>query len=157
MTILAIIVLIILGLLLLLLEFAVVPGVTIAGIGGFLLLAGSVYLAFAQFGMGAGIVTLVFVLTAAPLMVVYFFRSKAGKKMVLETNIDAKVDTTETDNIHPGDVGHTVGRLAPIGKVRINDVTVEGHSTGSFIDHNKPVKVVKVFPGKVIVELIKNE
>lgn len=157
MTILAIIVLIILGLLLLLLEFAVVPGVTIAGIGGFLLLAGSVYLAFAQYGMGAGIITLVFVLTAAPLMVVYFFRSKAGRKMVLETNIDAKVDTSETDNIQPGDTGITIGRLAPMGKVRINDVTMEGQSTGSFIDHNKPIRVLKVYPGKVIVELIKNE
>jgi membrane-bound ClpP family serine protease len=157
MTILAIIVLIVLGLLLLLLEFAVVPGVTIAGIGGFLMLAGSVYLAFAGFGTGAGIVTLVFVLTAAPALVYYFFRSKVGKTMVLDTNIDAKVETFETDNIHPGDTGITLGRLAPLGKVRVNGVSVEAHSTGSFIDHNKPVRILKVYPGKVIVELIKNE
>ncbi len=77
--------------------------------------------------------------------------------MVLETNIDAKVDTSETDNIQPGDTGITIGRLAPMGKVRINDVTMEGQSTGSFIDHNKPIRVLKVYPGKVIVELIKNE
>ena len=42
MTIFAIILLILLGLLLLLIEFVIIPGVTIAGIGGFLLLGTSV-------------------------------------------------------------------------------------------------------------------
>ena len=157
MTILAIIVLILLGLLLLLLEFAVVPGVTIAGIGGFLMLAGSVYLAFAQYGTVAGIITLVIVLTASPALIVYFFKSKSGKKMILETNIDSKVETYETDNIQVGDVGMTVGRLAPMGKVRVNGVTVEAQSTGSFIDQNRQARVIKVYPGKIIVELIKTE
>jgi membrane-bound ClpP family serine protease len=155
MTIIAIIVLILLGLLLLLLEFAVVPGVTIAGIGGFLMLAGSVYLAFAQYGTGAGFITLLVVLIAAPALIVYFFRSKAGKRMVLETNIDGKVETFETDNIHPGDTGITLGRLAPMGKIKVNGMSVEAQSTGSYIDQNKPVKILKVYPGKVIVELIK--
>lgn len=155
MTILAIIVLILLGLLLLLLEFAVVPGVTIAGIGGFLMLAGSVYMAFAQYGTGAGFATLLFVLIAAPALILYFLRSKAGKKMVLETNIDGKVETFETDDIHPGDTGITLGRLAPMGKIKVNGMSVEAQSTGSYIDQNKPVKILKVYPGKVIVELIK--
>lgn len=154
MTIVAIIVLILLGLLLLLLEFAVIPGVTIAGIGGFLLLAWSVYLSFAQYGTLAGFLTLIFVLIAAPALILFIFRSKAGKKMILETNIDSKVETFETDNIHPGDIGTTVGRLAPMGKVKVNGVTVEAQSVGPFIDHNKTVKVLKVYPGKIIVELI---
>lgn len=154
MTIVAIIVLILLGLLLLLLEFAVIPGVTIAGIGGFLLLAWSVYLSFAQYGTLAGFLTLIFVLLAAPALILFIFRSKAGKKMILETNIDSKVETFETDNIHPGDIGTTVGRLAPMGKVKVNGVTVEAQSVGPFIDHNKTVKVLKVYPGKIIVELI---
>jgi membrane-bound ClpP family serine protease len=157
MTILAIIVLILLGLLLLLLEFAVVPGVTIAGIGGFLLLAYSVYLAFAQYGTFAGFITLVIVLVAAPALIYYLFRSRAGRKMILETNIDAKVDTPETEHILPGDTGVSIGRLAPMGKVRVNGVSVEAQSTGSFIDQNKPVRVLKVYPGKIIVELIKSE
>lgn len=155
MTILAIIVLILLGLLLLMLEFVVVPGVTIAGIGGFLMLAGSVYMAFAQYGTGAGFATLLVVLIAAPALILYFLRSKAGKRMVLETNIDGKVETFETDNIHPGDTGITLGRLAPMGKIKVNGVSVEAQSTGSYIDQNKPVKILKVYPGKVIVELIK--
>lgn len=157
MTLVAIIVLILLGLLLLLLEFAVVPGVTIAGIGGFLMLAGSVWLAFYQYGTFAGIVTLTVVLISAPAIIYYFFRSKAGKKMVLETNIDAKVETFETDYIAEGDEGITIGRLAPSGKVKINGVSVEAHSTGQLIDHNTPVRVLKVMPGKILVEILKTE
>lgn len=156
MTAIAIIVLILLGLLLLLLEFAVVPGVTIAGIGGFLLLAYSVYIAFAQYGTLAGIITLLVVLISAPALMFYLIKSRVGRKMILETNIEAKVDTFETDNIHPGDIGLTIGRLAPMGKVRVNGVSMEAQSTGSFIDHNKSVKVLKVYPGKIIVELIKS-
>lgn len=157
MTLVAIIVLILLGLLLLLLEFAVVPGVTIAGIGGFLMLAGSVWLAFAEYGTGAGIATLLLVLASAPALIYYFFKSKAGRKMVLETNIDAKVETFETDHISIGDEGVTLGRLAPSGKVKINGVTVEAHSSGQLIDHNTPVKVLRVMPGKILVEILKTE
>ena len=152
MTIVAIILLILLGLLLLLLEFAVIPGVTIAGIGGFLMLAGSVYLAFAEYGTGAGFLTLIVVLTSAPGLIFYFFKSKAGKKMVLKTSIDAKVDTSETDHVSPGDIGITIGRLAPMGKVKINGETVEAQSTGQYIDPQQPVKVLKVQPGRIIVE-----
>src|SRR5690554_2641294 len=58
MTAFTIILLIFLGLLLLLIEFAVIPGVTIAGIGGFILLGLSVYIAFAEYGTGIGFITL---------------------------------------------------------------------------------------------------
>lgn len=154
MTTVAIIVLILLGLFLLLLEFTVIPGVTIAGIGGFLLLAASVYLAFAEHGTLAGIITLLIVVIITPVMFLRFFKSKQGRKMILETNIDAKVDTSETDNIKPGDTGVTIGRLAPMGRVRIHGLSIEAQSTGAYIEQNKPVKVLKVFPGKIIVELI---
>ena len=93
MTILAIILLILLGLLLLLLEFAVIPGVTIAGIGGLALLGGAVYMSFAHYGTLPGIITLAFVLIAAPLLIYRFFRSKSGKVMVLDTLVDERLTT----------------------------------------------------------------
>ncbi len=154
MTILTIIFLILLGLLLLILEFAVIPGVTIAGVGGVIMLIVSIYLAFTKFGTLAGFITLLFVLVSAPLLFYYFFKTKPGKKLVLDTNIDGKVESFDPHSIHPGDEGMTIGRLAPSGKVTVNGITVEARSTGQFIDHHKPVKVVKVLPDKIIVELI---
>lgn len=152
MSLLAIILLIILGLVLLLLEFAVIPGVTIAGIGGFALLAGSVYIAFAEMGKVAGFITLAVVLIISPLMIYYFFKSRAGKKMILDSKIEGKIENTTPGNIQPGDTGITVGRLAPMGKVRINGEVVEAQSSGVFIDHQVEIRVIKTHLNKIIVE-----
>ena len=157
MTILAIVFLILLGLILLILEFAVIPGVTIAGIGGVAMLIGSIYLAFSEYGTLAGFITLLVVLVSAPLLFYHFFRTRAGKKMVLNTKIEGKVATFDHQKIQPGDTGITLGRLAPSGKVKVNGEIADAQSTGSFIDPNKTVKIVKVISNKVFVELIKTE
>jgi membrane-bound ClpP family serine protease len=157
MSLLAIILFILLGLVLLLIEFAVIPGITIAGIGGFLLLIASVYIAFKSYGTVAGLITLTVVLIAAPMMIYYFFKSKSGKKMILESQIAGKVETVNHENIKVGDSGKAIGRLAPSGKVRINGEVVEAQSTGVFIDQQTEVKVVKVLSNKIIVEPLKKE
>ncbi|NQU87569.1 MAG: NfeD family protein [Mariniphaga sp.] len=152
MSIFVIILLIFLGLLLLMIEFAVIPGITIAGIGGFLLLGASVYIAFVEYGSLAGFITLAVVLIAAPLMIYYFFKSRAGKKMTLETKITGKVETFVHEKINIGDIGKTIGRLAPMGKVKINGETIEAKSNGSFIDHNTEIEVLKILANSIIVE-----
>ncbi len=155
MTIFTIILLILLGLLLLLIEFAVIPGITIAGIGGFILLGASVYIAFVKFGNFAGIVTLAIVLIISPIMIYYFFKSKAGKKMVLETQNDGIIENIKKDKIKVGDTGKTIGRLAPMGKIKVNGEVVEAQSTGQFIDQNTEIKILKISLNKIIVEPIK--
>lgn len=157
MTAFAIILLIFLGLLLLLIEFAVIPGVTIAGIGGFILLGISVYIAFVSYGTGIGFLTLTFVLVASPLMIYYFFKSKTGGKMILESFIDGKVDSMDLEKVHVGDTGKTIGRLAPSGKVKVNGEVIEAQSTGGFVDHNTEIKVLKILTNKIIVEPLKNK
>ncbi len=154
MTILIILFLIFLGILLLLLEFAVIPGITIAGIGGVLLLGASIYLAFSTYGIIAGIATTAFVLIAAPVLVLKFFKSRTGKKMVLESEISGRVDEISKELIHEGDEGITIGRLAPTGKVRVNDQTMEGKAVTGFIDQQVPIRVLEVLKTQVIVEPI---
>jgi membrane-bound ClpP family serine protease len=157
MSLLAIVLLIILGLVLLLIEFAVIPGVTIAGIGGFLLLAASVYIAFADMGTVAGFITLTVVLIASPIMVYYFFKSRAGKHMILDSEISGKVENFSHDKLKVGDIGKTIGRLAPMGKIKVNGEVVEAQSTGSFIDHQTEIRIVKIQFNKIIVEQLKEE
>lgn len=154
MTVFAIVLLILLGLVLLLIEFAVIPGVTIAGIGGFLLLGASVYIAFSEYGTGAGLLTLTIVLIAAPLMIYYFFKSKMGNKMILNSKIDGKIKSINNEKIKVGDIGKAIGRLAPMGKVKINGEVIEAQSTGAFIDQNTEIKILKILSNKIIVEPI---
>ena len=53
MTLTAIILLIVLGIFLFLVEFLLVPGVTIAGIAGFILLVGGIWVAYDSLGTPA--------------------------------------------------------------------------------------------------------
>ncbi len=157
MTIFAIVLLIVLGLLLLLIEFAIIPGITIAGIGGFLLLGASVYISFTQYGNFIGFITLALVLIASPVLIYYFFKSKSGKRMILNSKIKGTVDTIETGKIKVGDIGKTIGRLAPMGKIRVNGETVEAQSMGTFIDHNTEIIISKIHSNKIIVEPFNKE
>lgn len=157
MTILAIILLILLGLLLLLIEFAVIPGVTIAGIGGAALLITSVYIAFTGIGKVAGFITLAVVLIASPIMIYYFFKSRTGKKMILESEIDGKIENFNPENLKVGDIGKTIGRLAPMGKIKVNGEVVEAQSTGAFIDHQTEIRIIRIKSNQIIVEPIKKE
>lgn len=154
MTILIILLLISLGILLLLLEFAVIPGFTIFGVGGIALLCYSVYLAFVHYGTFAGIVTVVFLITLIPVLFFKFLKSKAGKKMQLGTKITGVVDVLEKERFKVGDQGKAISRLAPIGKVEINQHIVEGKSTGDFIDDGATVEVVSLQDNKLIVKQI---
>jgi membrane-bound ClpP family serine protease len=91
-------------------------------------------------------------LILAPMMVYYFFKSRLGKKMTLETKIEGKVETFSEGSIKVGDVGRTIGRLAPMGKVRINGETAEAKSNGVYIDPNTEIIVRKVLSNSIIVE-----
>lgn len=75
--------------------------------------------------------------------------------MVLESLVDGKVDSFDTENIRVGDTGKTIGRLAPSGKVRVNNEVVEAQSTGGYIDHNTDIRVLKILTNKIIVEPFK--
>ena len=154
MTILIILLLIALGVILLLLEFAVIPGSTIAGISGVVVLGYSVYLSFNQYGTWAGMVTVFLLITLIPVLFSKFLRSKTGKKMQLDSKITGKVDVLEREHFKVGDQGKSVSRLAPIGKVEINGRTVEGKSTGEFIDDRTMIEIVEIQDNKLIVKQI---
>jgi membrane-bound ClpP family serine protease len=152
MNILTILLLIFLGIVLLLIEFTILPGITIAGIGGILLFAYSIYLAFSIYGPLAGFLTLGFVLIVSPILVVSFFKGKAGKKMTLSAVITGVANQIDPDKIKIGDIGVTVGRLAPMGKIKVNDIVVEAKSTGNFIDPGEKVRIIQIEKSLITVE-----
>lgn len=152
MNILIILFLVFLGLVLLLIEFTILPGITIAGIGGVLLFAYSIYLAFTSYGTLAGFLTLGFVIIVAPLLVIWLFKGRAGKKMVLNTVITGIANEIDESKIKVGDEGVTIGRLAPMGKVKVNNEVVEARSTGTFVDPGVKIRIVQIEKSLITVE-----
>lgn len=152
MNFLVILFLIILGIILLLIEFTILPGITVAGVGGLLLFAYSVYLAFTSYGNLVGFLTLAFVLIASPILVLLLFKGKSGKKMVLNAVVSGVANEINQEKVKIGDIGVTIGRLAPMGKIKVNEEVVEVRSTGTFIDPGVKVRIIHIEKSLITVE-----
>ncbi len=152
MSLTVIILIILLGLFLLILEFFVFPGVTIAGIGGFLFSAGGIYLVYAKYGHVQGNIALVATLIVGIIILVLSFRASTWNRLMLHSNIEGQVTTVQEDKIKAGDEGIAVTRLNPIGKVRVNNELIEGRCPGHFVDENTIIEVQKVFKTYIIVK-----
>ncbi len=158
MSIAAIILLIVLGIFLFVVEFLLVPGVTIAGIGGALLMVFAVYSAYTTHGPSVGNYTLLATLVLTIGGFAYALRAKTWKGLALSKNIEGKVEVgLEKETVKVGDRGEALTRMAPIGKVLINDFIVEGKSQEGFLDEKTIVEVIKVLNTQIIVKPIKEE
>ncbi|MFO8001066.1 MAG: NfeD family protein [Marinilabilia sp.] len=148
-----IILLIITGLLLLILEFFVVPGITIAGIGGFVMIGGGVFMAYG-IDPTTGHITLGSTLFATLIILFYVLRSKTWDNVMLHSTLDSTVDTFQKNSIKEGDRGKTITRLNPRGKVRINNQEIEAHCPEKFIDPKTEIEVTEVYKNYVIVKQV---
>lgn len=74
------------------------------------------------------------------------------ERLSLDTRIDSKVEGVDPA-VKAGDAGVTVGRLAPMGKVKVGDSVVEALSESGYVDTNREVEIVKVYADKIIVKL----
>jgi membrane-bound ClpP family serine protease len=75
---------------------------------------------------------------------------------MLNTNVEGHMnEDPPLDSIKPGDKGITLTRLAPIGKVKINEIILEGKSHGGYLDARTEVEVVRLAGYQVIVKPIK--
>lgn len=144
---------ILLGILFLLLEIFLLPGVGIAAVAGVLFVVGGIVYAYVYIGATEGNI----LLAASALLLgggfLYLLRSKSLKKISLDTEIDGTVDTGDLRTIKVGDTGKTISRLNPMGKVSVNGVMVEGKSVdGEMIDEDSEIEVLKVDFSNVIVK-----
>lgn len=156
MTILIIGALILVGIVLLLLEILVIPGITVAGIAGIIAIGSGIFMTYTQYGTTVGHFTLIGIFILMVILTIIALKSKTWNKVKLDTKIDSKMVNVQEDQVKIGEKGVTLSRLAPMGKVIINDETFEAQSNGEFIDQNTPIEVIKLSQNKIVVKPIKN-
>ncbi len=156
MTLTAIILLIVLGIFLFLVEFLLVPGVTIAGIAGFILLVGGIWVAYDSLGPPVAHYVLAGTLVLSFVTIYFSLRSRTWKKLMLDSSVEGKVSSYTEDKVHIGDEGLAVTRLNPMGKVMINDEFLEAKSNGPYIEQQKKIRVINIKDFSVIVEPIED-
>ena len=150
------IILIVLGILLFVIEFLLVPGVTVAGIGGLILNAAGVILVFAQRGPETGLWVLLGTVLVSAFVIGMSLRARTWRKLMLKTNVDGTVDQDLTEEqVKPGDRGETLTRLAPMGKIRVNDLVREAKSIEGYVDEHTEIEVVEVEGIRISVKPVK--
>ncbi|PID91312.1 MAG: serine protease [Bacteroidetes bacterium] len=148
-----ILLLIVLGILLFVIEFLLVPGVTVAGIGGLVLTVLGVYKAFNDFGSTTGVWILIGTILLSVFVIAMSLRARTWSKLMLRTNVTGSVAPgPEEAALRVGDRGTALTRLAPMGKVEVGGVVMEAHSTEGFVDEHSPIEVVQVEGNKLSVK-----
>lgn len=152
MTWLIVLSLIVVGIVFLLLEILVVPGTTIVGLAGLGLLIGGVVVAFNQYGVQTGVITLIATLILSVISITLALKSNTWKKAMLGSTLEGRVNVLEADRVVKGDEGIAITRLNPMGKALIKDEYYEVTSKDNLISENTPIEVVKVEGNKIIVK-----
>ncbi|MCR4965545.1 MAG: hypothetical protein K6A41_07790 [Bacteroidales bacterium] len=149
----SIILIIFVGLLLMILDFLVIPGGVVAILGVLCMIAG-VVTTFILYGATAGTI-MIFAVAIVTLLSFYFMmRTKTWRKLQLHTQIDSKMNEI-SDQLKVGDQGVAVSRLAQKGTGRFGDQMMEVTSLQDFVDANTPIEIVKIDQNEIFVKPLK--
>lgn len=143
--------LLIAGIVLLLLEVFLFPGISLAGIGAAACLIYANIHAFHELGTWPGIITLAASVICSVLVFTWFMRSKSLDRLALKKDIDSTVKQPEAYTVKPGDTGIALTRLAQIGNAQFGDYIIEVKTTGEFIDAKTPIVVERITDGVIMV------
>ena len=146
--------LILVGILLMVIEFLLVPGIGIAGFLSFLSLGFACWYTFANIGYYPGWWVTIFVLILLVIMLVIILRARTWKRFQLETEVKSKVNE-EPHKVSVGEKGIAKTRLAPMGTGVFSSVICEVKSfDNTMIDPGSEIEVVAIEDNQVIVKQI---
>lgn len=154
------------GVLLLLVEVFLLPGFTLAGVAGIVMLVAGLGLTLVGSGATAAAVISalgrvaisVLVALAGGLVAMRFLpKLPFGRRLILSTDMEAEegfVSSPETDRQWLGKTGRAVSPLRPAGIAEIDGNRVDVVSDGVFIDAGAPVRVTRVDGNRIVVRRI---
>lgn len=147
-----IILLILLGVLFLVAELLLLPGISVGTILSLVCYGSAVYLAFDGYGTLTGAITVAVVLLLSLITTLVSLRAKTWQRLSLKQEIDSSSMQLPEKEISIGARGISVSRLSPMGKVEIDGKSYEAKSADVFIDQKQPVEVVGFDNFAVIVK-----
>lgn len=148
----AIVAVLVVGLLLLLVEIAVVPGFGVAGVLGLLALVAGASAAWSELGPFWGAVAGFVSLICAGAMLYIVPKSKAGQRMILQHNQADAVSQRDRSALI-GRRGITVTPLRPSGRARFGQDEVDVETEGEYVEPDREVEVMSVEGARVVVRI----
>lgn len=144
------------GLTLLVLELLVVPGTTVVGVVGFILMAVGIWQSYVLYGTLIGSLILLATLIVSVVGFYLSLKSSTWKMAMLNKSINSKVNQ-DSVKLKVGDTGETTSRLNPMGKAFINNDFYEVTTFGDYLDSQTYVSVVEIKGTKIYVEPVLKE
>jgi membrane-bound ClpP family serine protease len=145
------VVLVVFGIVLILFEFFIIPGSSIAGMAGFVCSVIGVFHAYYFIGWVEGTTLLLLGAASGWLLFYFLSRSRIGKMLQMKASVSEKLDYTK-NKVEVGDIGETIGRLMPAGNARINNEIFEVTAMNESIEEKHPIIVVKVQKNRIFVK-----
>ena len=149
-----IILLIFFGLLFLVAELVLLPGVTVGAALALLCDGCAIWLAFRDFGTGGGAAAIVAVLLLSLLVTVVSLRAKTWQRFSLRQQIrSSSTPVSPAEELHIR--GTTLSRLSPMGRIEIGGRAYEAKSAVGYVDPQREVEVVGFENFSVVVKIVK--
>ncbi|MEG1405097.1 MAG: NfeD family protein [Alistipes sp.] len=149
-----IILLILFGVLFLIAELVLLPGVSIGAVLSLTCYGSAIYITFRDYGivMGAVVVLVVIVLSVAA--TIFSLRAKTWQRFSLHQKVtSSSMAMPAEQDVKIGDRGVTLSRLSPMGKVEIGGQIFEAKSLDAYVDPKTKVEVVGFENFNIIVKI----
>ena len=149
-----IVLLIFLGLLFLVAELVLLPGVSIGALLSLVCYGSSIYLAFRDYGPLTGIIVVAVILLLSVVSIVFSLRAKTWQRFSLKQELRSSSMPEPDKELQIGVRGKSVSRLSPMGTIRIDGRLYEAKSQDAYIDPRSDVEVVGFENFSVIVKKV---
>ncbi len=145
-----IVAIILVGIILLILEILILPGL-IAGIIGSAMMLTGVWLSYKNYGSTVGNIMAISTIVVTGFSIYFAFKSNAWKKFSLQQASEGKIARTDEMDIKVGDIGKSISAIRPMGTAMFGNTKVEVQTNGEMIASNTNVVVIEVLTNKLIV------
>lgn len=145
--------LLIFGVLFLVAELVLLPGVSIGALLSIVCYGSAIYLGF-EHSTTMGVVMIVVAAVSALVASVFSLRAKTWQRFALNKEIQSTSMPSPAEELETGARGVTISRLSPMGKVEIQGRMYEAKSVDAYIDPKTEVEVVGFENFSVIVKKI---
>lgn len=152
-----IVLLIVLGVLFLVLELVLLPGVSFGAVLSLVCYGSAIYMAFADYGANVGVVVLSVIFAISVLTTILSLRAKTWRRFSLNQEIDSTSMAQPSDELTIGQCGVAISRLSPTGKVEFGGKTYEARSIDVYIAQREDVEVVGFDNFTVVVRKVNNK
>lgn len=151
-----IVILVLFGILFLIAEIVLLPGVSIGAVLSLVCYGSAIYMAFRDYGPLTGVAVVLAIVVLSIVATFFSLRANTWQRFSLRQKITSSgIPTPAEQDVKIGDRGVTLSRLCPMGKVRFGEKIVEAKSLDAYVDPRTEVEVVAFENFNVVVKTVK--